>query len=403
MTFIPEDFDVSKFFWKPVPVLGGNAVEKSAGHAYIDNATEQNSVIAEIQKQAIAENQKLESQVAANAKTPLTPSEVSKQVKTYNVKEIFKESVANLRLPQFYYRHSLQNDLFNLNSEPFEKDMLLKKFPLKNADTNIDFQNVELDIRRIDLDETQKDFTPTIFNVDKQRQNEIVQWLTNVNDLNKKRELCAKNLRGWIGNMYPIPDSDIIEYINRVLQNFSDADLNNMMNSQALYADKIKQKISELSAKYIENEFDKALDQDKIELKPTYEILEKLNLSVVAKPLPKTLHEREKNVNGFEEEVINAVANMENVEFWTRNREKKDFCINGFINHYPDFIIKTKNGKIILLETKGDHLDAEKKIKLGKKWAEKAGNEYRYCLVYRNRMVEGAYTKDEFLNSLENW
>lgn len=399
----PDDFDVSKIFWKPVPVLGGNVVEKSAGHAYIDNVAEQNSVIAEITKQAIAENQKLENQVAANAKSPLMPSEVSKQVKTYDVKGIFKESVANLRLPQFYYRHALQNDLFNLNSEPFEKDMLLKKFPLKNADTNIDFQNVELDIRRIDLDETQKDFTPTIFNVDKQRQIEILGWLTSIKDLDKKRKLCAENLRGWIGNMYPIPDPDIVEYITRVLQNFSDADLNNMLNSQSLYADKIKQKINELSAKYIESEFDKSLDQDKIELKPTYEIPEKLNLSAVGKPLPKTLHEAEENVNGFEEEVINAVANMENVEFWTRNREKKDFCINGFINHYPDFIIKTKNGKVVLLETKGDHLDAEKKIKLGKKWAEKAGNEYRYCLVYKTRMVEGAYTKDEFLNALENW
>lgn len=413
----PDDFDVTKIFWKPTLVQGGTLREHSVQYnaasvsvntpeAVTPNASaeiiaasfaEQNPVIAEITKQAIAENQKLENQVAANAKSPLTPSEVSKQVKTYDIKEIFKDSCASLKLPQFYYKLSHPSDFFNLESESFEKDMLLKNFPLKNADTNIDFQNVELDIRRIDLDETQKDFTPTIFNVDKQKQNQIIEWLTNVNDLNTKRDLCAKRLRDWIGNMYPIPDPDIIEYINRVLQNFTDADLNDMLNTQSLYANKIKQKINELSAKFIGNEFDKALDQDKIELKPTYEIPEKLNLSTVGKPLPKTLHECEENVNGFEEEVINAVANMENVEFWTRNREKKDFCINGFINHYPDFIIKTKKGKIILLETKGDHLDAEKKIKLGNLWASKAGNQFRYCLVYKERRVEHAYTKDEFL------
>lgn len=413
----PDDFDVTKIFWKPTLVQGGTLREHSVQYnaasvsvntpeAVTPNASaeiiaasfaEQNPIIAEITKQAIAENQKLENQVAANAKSPLTPSEVSKQVKTYDIKEIFKDSCASLKLPQFYYKLSHPSDFFNLESEPFEKDMLLKNFPLKNADTNIDFQNVELDIRRIDLDETQKDFTPTIFNMDKPSQNLIIEWITNVKDLDKKRKLCAENLRSWIGNMYPIPDPDIIEYINRVLQNFTDADLNNMLNTQSLYANKIKQKINELSAKYIENEFDKALDQDKIELKPTYEIPEKLNLSTVGKPLPKTLHECEENVNGFEEEVINAVANMENVEFWTRNREKKDFCINGFINHYPDFIIKTKKGKIILLETKGDHLDAEKKIKLGNLWASKAGNQFRYCLVYRERRVEHAYTKDEFL------
>lgn len=403
VTTSSEDFDVAKIFWKPVPVPDHLSDSASVTYNAGVTKTEENTVIAEIAKQAIAENQKLEKQVEANAKSPLAPSEVSKQVKTYDVKEIFKESFANLKLPQFYYKLSVKNDLFNLNSEPFEKDMLLKKFPLKNEDTNIDFQSVELDIRRIDLDETQKDFTPTIFNVDKQRQNEIIQWLTNVKNLDKKRELCAQSLRSWIGNMYPIPDPDIIEYINRVLQNFSEADLNNMLNSQALYAEKIKSKISELSAKYIEREFDKALDQDKIELKPTYEIPEKLNLSAVGKPLPKTLHEAEENVNGFEEEVINAVANMENVEFWTRNREKKDFCINGFINHYPDFIIKTKNGKVILLETKGDHLDAEKKIKLGNLWASKAGNNFRYCLVYKDRRVEHAYTKDGFLEMMREW
>ncbi|MCQ2123098.1 MAG: DEAD/DEAH box helicase family protein [Fibrobacter sp.] len=411
----PDDFDVSKIFWKPVPdhlsdsakaIYNPGSTEVDVSKVDSTNPTasaEENSVIAEIAKQAIAENQKLEKQVEANAKSPLAPSEVSKQVKTYDVKEIFKETVASLKLPQFYYKHALQNDLFNLNSEPFEKDMLLKKFPLKNEDTNIDFQSVESDIRRVDLDETQKDFTPTIFNVDKQRQNEIIQWLTNVKNLDKKRELCAQSLRGWIGNMYPIPDPDIIEYINRVLQNLSEADLNNMLNSQALYAEKIKSKISELSAKYIEREFEKALDQDKIELKPTYEISEKLILSSAGKSLPKTLHEAEEKVNIFEEGVINAVANMENVEFWTRNREKKDFCINGFINHYPDFIIKTKNGKVILLETKGDHLDAEKKIKLGNLWASKAGNNFRYCLVYKDRRVEHAYTKDEFLDTIKEW
>ena len=176
-----------------------------------------------------------------------------------------------------------------------------------------------------------------------------------------------------------------------------------MLNSQSTYAERIKQKINALAAEYIETEFDRALDQDKIILRQHYRIADKLTLSSAGKPLPKTLHEKEENVNGFEETVINAVANLENVEFWTRNREKKDFCINGFINHYPDFIIKTKHGKIVMLETKGDHLDAEKKIKLGNLWASKAGNNYRYCLVYEHRKVDYAYTKDEFLATLKEW
>ena len=103
-------------------------------------------------------------------------------------------------------------------------------------------------------------------------------------------------------------------------------------------------------------------------------------------------------MNGFEEKVINDISNMSNIAFWTRNIEKKGFRINGFINHYPDFIIQTKSGKTIVLETKGDHLDAESKIKLGNVWANKAGNNYRYFMVYEKREVENAYKLDTFLD-----
>lgn len=62
---------------------------------------------------------------------------------------------------------------------------------------------------------------------------------------------------------------------------------------------------------------------------------------------------------------------MNNIAFWHRNIERKGFKIKGFVNHYPDFIIYTKSGKTILLETKGDHLDAEQKIRLGNLWRAK--------------------------------
>jgi hypothetical protein len=72
----------------------------------------------------------------------------------------------------------------------------------------------------------------------------------------------------------------------------------------------------------------------------------------LAKDLPKTLYQKEGRMNGFEEKIINEVANLPNIQFWTRNLEKRGFRINGFINHYPDFIIQTKSGKTIILETK---------------------------------------------------
>jgi type III restriction enzyme len=66
--------------------------------------------------------------------------------------------------------------------------------------------------------------------------------------------------------------------------------------------------------------------------------------------------------------------------------ERKQFRINGFLNHYPDFIIQTKSNKTILLETKGDdrdNSDSEAKIRLGKAWENRAGKQgYKYFMVF---------------------
>lgn len=202
--------------------------------------------------------------------------------------------------------------------------------------------------------------------------------------------------------MYPIPDKEIELFISHVLERFTDEQFSDLLNHEYSYADKIKQKIKELSNNYKEKQFLNMVDKDLIFTEETYLLPAEIIPSKSISGLPKSLYEREGEIDGFEREVINDVANLENVEFWTRNLERaKGFCINGFINHYPDFIIKTKKGKIVLLETKGDHLDAEKKIKLGNLWASKAGNNYKYCLVYKDRKVDGAYTKSEFIDLIK--
>lgn len=101
-------------------------------------------------------------------------------------------------------------------------------------------------------------------------------------------------------------------------------------------------------------------------------------------------------MNDFEMKVISEVASLPNVEWRHRNPVRKSnggFEINGVTNHYPDFIIKTTSGKIILLETKGDHLIATKKIRLGNTWSQNAGKQFKYFLVYDKQQVEGTKKK----------
>lgn len=84
---------------------------------------------------------------------------------------------------------------------------------------------------------------------------------------------------------------------------------------------------------------------------------------------------------------------------------RKGFVVNGFVNHYPDFIVMTEKGKIVLIETKGDHLDNEqnrKKLTLSRKWQEKAGEPFRYYMVFPEKApdLDGAYAFDRFLEML---
>ena len=146
------------------------------------------------------------------------------------------------------------------------------------------------------------------------------------------------------------------------------------------------------------------LDKGKIICFPQYKMPKSLTLSKKAIGLSKGLFTEEGDMNNFEYQVISDVANLDNVLFWHRNPERgQGFCINGFLNHYPDFIIRTQNNHIVLLETKGDdrdNSDSRKKLELGTLWANKAGDTYRYFMVFDKTELDGAYTKEKFLEIL---
>ena len=364
------------------------------------------SAVQDIERLARQENETMEKQIQESKSSGVapTPADLEKQVKNAHIKENFIESASGICLPKFFMNmDGIENDLFGLCEMEFEKDMLLKKFPLRTCDTSINFDNVDAEIYKVDLDENTKDNTPTFCKVGKDAQTSLAQWILSLKDVESKRKKCAELLVGLVGKMYPIPDQEIKIYIERVLESFNDTAFNHMLNNSTPYAAKIKATIQNHADTYVHKEFLSKVDSDKIIVKPTYTFKKQKPYSAKGKSIAKGLYEPEESFNNFEAEVVNELANLDNVEFWTRNKERADFCINGFINHYPDFIIKTKKGKIVLLETKGDHLDAAKKIELGNLWASKAGNEYRYCLVYEDRNVEGAYTKEKFLSQMRSW
>ncbi|HTF03039.1 MAG TPA: restriction endonuclease, partial [Bacteroidia bacterium] len=222
------------------------------------------------------------------------------------------------------------------------------------------------------------------------------------------KEIQVKQLAGkfvrLVGDQRPIAYKELVLYIKRIVDSFSAEQMTDAIHRELSYSDKIKEKIRKLAQIHTEERFNRNLDTDQIITREVFTLINRIQPARLGASIAKSLYEAEAEMNDFEERVINAIANCSNVEFWHRNMERRGFCINGFINHYPDFLVQMKSGKILVIETKGDHLDGEDskaKIRLGQKWAGKAGNNYKYYMVFDQKKVDGAKTIDEMINLIK--
>lgn len=106
----------------------------------------------------------------------------------------------------------------------------------------------------------------------------------------------------------------------------------------------------------------------------------------------KHLFERAGYMNGEETEFAMRIDILENIDWWYRNKEKEDFYLQGWRpgKFYPDFIIKTKGGKYIVVEYKGEdrlsNEDTSYKDVLGKLWERLNGGKNRFFLVGKTSM-----------------
>lgn len=77
-----------------------------------------------------------------------------------------------------------------------------------------------------------------------------------------------------------------------------------------------------------------------------------------------------------------------------------DWAIN-----YPDVMVMTQSGRIIIAETKGEHLkndDSRDKIALGDAWRHAAGSKFRYYMVFRDgdHLLSGAVSMGQFVETI---
>ncbi|WP_425422898.1 DEAD/DEAH box helicase [Phaeodactylibacter xiamenensis] len=361
------------------------------------------SAIDEIEAIAEEQNRELEAQIAAQAQQPADENifqEMGDKVKRYRVKDAYRSAIEKIEFPQFFYQVAGSN-IFGTEEELLNRESLLKDFKLSNEDIKIDFDRISSDLYKVDLEEGKKnEYSPSFTKIeDQQVKDPIADYILAKPKENQITDITYQLMK-LVGNMYPIPDQEIKVYIGRVLDSMNTEQLRDLLAKKYSYTSKIKDKIRQLADAYAEERFQDLIKSKRISTKPNWKLKEEIVPGKTSSAIGNSLYEREGAMNNFEERVAMELGTSSNIEFWHRNLERgKGFFINGFkANHYPDFIMQTKSGKTIVVETKGDHLDntdSAAKCRLGNEWEKQAGQNFAYFMIFDKKEVEGAYTLDK--------
>lgn len=335
----------------------------------------------------------------------LIPTELKEKIKSFPIKEVFKEDAEKEIIPTFHIKTApslIEPD----NLIPLTKNLLLEGFELDKQDSNIDLTRTASKMASIDLAEGRKDeYVPEYKYVDNHVKEAFAEYLTTLTPEQKINQIAGR-ITKIIKKIDQIPEPQIVAYVKKIIGDLNSDKIAEITNNEPFYAKLIKNRITELSNQHMEKQFDILLDKGTVVCQPSFKFSKKISPKNTLKGITKNLYIEEGEMNDFEKQVINEVANLASVVYWHRNLERgKGLLINGFVNHYPDFIIKMKNDKTILVETKGDHLDgsdSQQKLRLGEKWASKAGDNYRYFMVFKSDKLDGARTVAELIDILKD-
>lgn len=380
------------------------AVAAAASRNEDNGATESGAYVEAVAARAVEENRAFEEKAITADAT--VPAELEDKVNRHKMKDIFKDQALAIRMPQFFVKVAQTGWFVDVDAKQLlERNELLTEFRLGSADSSISFEDVAGEMYRVDLElQGDKDYAPKPFRIDvagRHRFNELILTQTYESQV----LAIVQRLESIIGDMWPLADEEVKAYVTRVVKALTPEQLRDCLERDVAYARKIKTKIQSLADAYAMKVFGDMLDLDKIILEPNFVFPLNIIPSANAPALPKSLYTSEASMGQFEARVIDGIANLESIEWWHRNLSRgKGFRINGFLNHYPDFVLKMKSGKVIVLETKGDdrdNSDSANKLKLGKQWESKSGGHYRYMMVFDNNAIDGAETLAGALNKLK--
>ena len=327
------------------------------------------------------------------------PPEVGNKMKHYKVNQLYASEAGQIEIPQFMIETG--RSLFSEHEhQVLTKENLYAGFSLLDKDTVIDFDSIDSEIARIDIDDS--DAMPKAWKLQGFDSQNVKQWFDE-QPSDRKMRLCKDMIIKKLSKNNAVNDRDLEVYVDRIIQNLTEDQLTDMEQTPGIYVLKINKKVNSLLNEYAKKMFYEWVEQDKISCQPSYKLPKEISPTETIASIPKSLYnEEEKFDTEYERKVVMELSSLNNIKWWHRNMARKGFAINGAVNAYPDLMVRTESGKLLLIETKGDQLEnseSREKAETGAKWAEMAGRMYKYYMVFetKNPGYNGAYSYEEFM------
>lgn len=322
----------------------------------------------------------------------------------YRMREAVAGSAKALEVPRFVIR--VDGGLFTDDEvwKPLDREDLLTDFKLSKY--GIDRVRINpatfSEAREVDLAFDSDEYRIRWLDDDVRRNMAVL--FSSMSDEGKSVGLKAAVLDAMSGqakNTYG--RSQLADYIGRVVDEMDAPAVEACYHSVGSVARAIADSVRGLADDFCEERFRTLLSCGDVKVVPEYRFPGSFVQASPMTSYDKGLYEAEDGrIDSVERRMVDLLANSSRVIWWHRVVERKpgEFSINGFINHYPDFLALRDDGVLMAIETKGEHLgeDAKRKLRLGTRWADKAGDGFQYSMVFEREALaaDNAFTLAEF-------
>lgn len=370
-----------------------NTIDNSASTAdkMIETAISQNNVYWE------------EVESTENFDTVHVPQEARDRMKIFKMNDVYINEASLIRFPQFVME--TEPSLFSDHEYSLlEKENLYVGFSLKDKDVQIDFTSMDAELAKVDVDDS-TDAVPKAWRLQGYDNSYMKEWFDS-QPSEKKLHHCKEVIYKKLSSFNFINDRELRTYVDRIIDNMTEDQLTDLEQSPYPYIKKIEEKVKSLLDIHANKVFVDLLEQDIITCMPEYQLPSSITPINTISSIPKSLYAEEESMNEYERKVVWELSALDNIKWWHRNISRKGFAINGSVTAYPDLIVMTTSGKILLVETKGDYLDndeSKSKAETGAKWASMVDRMFRYYMVFQSKEpgYQGTYSHDRFMDIIK--